>query len=532
MSGKGKISLTIGFALLISLAGLYFALQIWMPFMWFFLAPGLICVLIWIYLERKILFDFFTMKTTRQGLNMGALILLAAVILVFVNFMAGRYNRTFDFSTTDKFTLSEQSKKILDNLKNDSADVQVKYFYKEGLEGVEANKKIFSNMVKIFQDYSSDARSKIKMEFIEMNSRPKITQEFGATKGAGEGFIEYNGQKNRIESQGSSANAANYSEQDFINALIKTTRKEKKKIYFLQGHGERDAANEKSETGVSALKQMLEKNSYTVESYNMIEKGGLPMDANVIAIFNPENTFQKHEVNALQDYLNNGGALLLTFDEKNMAGLADLIKLMGIAIEKNYIFNIFNSPSGPVINAQQPTVAVQYSPTSEITRFFASNSSSVFLRPSSIKLLDIPPTLQVDPLVKSPEASVALENFDSQQFNGQPQSYVLAVEVKGKLKENAANNFSAVVFADTDFLSNQFIYQNSNKDLVLNTLSALAQEKDLIAIAPKEPLASKMTMTVPEFNQYYKFVVVGLFLPIPFLFLIISFVMWLRRRHA
>lgn len=532
MSGKGKISLTIGFVLLISLAGLYFALQVWMPFMWFFLAPGLLGVLIWVYLDRKLLLDFFTMKTTRQGLNMGVLILLAAVLLIFVNFIAGRYNKTFDFSTTEKFTLSEQSKKILDNLKNDSTNVQVKYFYKEGLEGVEANKKLFSNMVKIFQDYSSDAKSKIELELVEMNTRPKLTQEFGATKGSGEGFVEYKGQKSRIEPQSTNSGQANYSEQDFINALIKTTRKEKKKIYFLQGHGERDVLNEKNETGVSALKQMLEKNSYLVEAHNMLEKGGLPKDAHVIAIFNPENTFQKHEVGALQDYLISGGALFLTFDEKNVAGLGEVLKQMGLELEKNYIFNIFNSPSGPVVNAQQPTVAVQYSPTSEITRYFASNASSVFLRPNSLKMLTAPPTVQVDPLVKSPEASVALENFDGQQFKGQPQSYILAAEIKGKLKENSPGNFSAIVFADTDFLSNQFIYQNSNKDLVLNAFSALAQEKDLIALAPKEPQASKMTMTIPEFNQYYKFIVVGLFLPIPFIFLIISFVMWLRRRHA
>ena len=532
MSGKGKISLTIGFVLLISLAGLYFALQVWMPFMWLFLAPGLLGVITWIYLDRKLLFDFFTMKTTRQGLNMGVLILIAAVMLVFVNFIAGRYNKTFDFSTTEKFTLSEQSKKILDNLKNDPAEVQVKYFYKEGLEGVEAGKKIFSNMVKIFQDSSVEAKSKIKLEIVEMNSRPKLTQEFGATRGSGEGFIEYKGQKSRVEPQGANAGQVNYSEQDFINALIKTTRKEKKKIYFLQGHGERDVINEKNETGVSALKQMLEKNSYIVESYNTIEKGGVPQDAHVMAILNPENTFQKQEVIALQDYLTHGGALFLTFDEKNVAGLGDVLKQMGVELEKNYIFNIFNSPSGPVVNAQQPTVAIQYSPTSEITRFFASNASSVFLRPQSLKMLAVPQGLQVDPLVKSPEASVALENFDSQQFKGQPQSYILAVEVKGKLKENAGHDFSAVVFADTDFLSNQFIYQNSNKDLVLNAFSALAQEKDLIALAPKEPKASPMTMSVPEFNQYYKFIVVGLFLPIPFIFLIISFVMWLRRRHA
>ncbi len=89
-----------------------------------------------------------------------------------------------------------------------------------------------------------------------------------------------------------------------------------------------------------------------------------------------------------------------------------------------------------------------------------------------------------------------------------------------------------VVYGDTDFLSNQFIYQNSNKDLILNTVSSLIKETDLVSISAKQPQATKMIMTVPDFNQYFKFIVVGIFIPIPFIFLVISLIIWLRRRHA
>ena len=41
-----------------------------------------------------------------------------------------------------------------------------------------------------------------------------------------------------------------------------------------------------------------------------------------------------------------------------------------------------------------------------------------------------------------------------------------------------------------------------------------------------------MKMNPVEFTQFFKFMVVGLFLPIPFVFLIFGIILWMKRRHA
>ncbi len=529
LKSKSNLILTVAFVLLISLGGLYFAIQSWMPFMWFLLVPAILGICGWFFIERALIFDFFTMKTTKQGLNMGALVVIATTLLVFVNFLAARYNKTLDLSATGQYTLSDQSKKIIDAATMGADEnIQVYFFYKEGLEGVEFSKKSFSSLVKVYQEYSA----KIKFEYIEMNSHPKLTQDFGANKGSGEAFVEYKGQKNRIEGQFSGQGLQNFSEQQFTNALIKTTRKTKKSVYFVQGHSERNLESEKDETGILSFKQMLEKNSLVVGTINLIEKNEIPADANAVLIIGPQQKFQKFEIETLQAYLTNGGSLILALDQKNTAGLDGFLDQFGLVHEKQYIFNILNSPMGQVVNSQQPTVAIRYSETSAITKVFSKNSSTLFPKPNSLKISNVPSYMKADVLVQSPEASVALENLDSADYKEKPAAYNLAVELSGKFKELATKNFSAVIFADADFLSNQFIFQNSNRDLALNTVSSLIQETDLVSLSPKEAMASKMIMPVPEFNQFYKFVVVGLFLPIPFIFLLISFVMWLRRRHA
>ena len=528
MKSKSNLILIVSFVMLISLGGLYFAIQSWMPFMWFFLAPGILGIFTWIFIERSLLFDFFTMKTTKQGLNMGVLILLTTTLLVFVNFLAARYNKTFDMSLTKQFTLSEQSKKVIDlALTDEKSNLQVRFFYKEGLEGTEQSKKAFLSLLKVYQEYNS----KIKFEFNEINSYPKLAQDFGATKGSGEAFIEYNGQKNRVEGQFSGQGLQSFSEQQFTNALIKTTRKTKKSVYFMQGHSERNLDSEKDETGVWSFKTMLEKNSLTVNTLNLALKNEIPADASAVIIIAPQQKFQKFEIETLEAYLVQGGSLVLALDQKNTAGLEGFLDHLGVVHEKQFIFNILNSPMGQVVNSQQPTVAVQYSSTSNITKTFSTNSSSVFLKPNSLKISTVP-LIKSDVLVKSPEASVALENIDSKDYKGEPKAYNLAVEVSGLYKEGATKDFTIVVFADANFLSNQFVYQNTNRELALNTVSSLVKEDDLIAFSPKEAMSTKMILPIPEFNQFYKFVVVGVFLPIPFIFLLISFVMWLRRRHA
>ncbi len=515
MSSKGKLLFTISILSALALGGLFFAIRVWMPFMWFVVAPSIIGFIGWIYLDRRQIIGFFNMKTTKQGLNMGVITFITLALLAALNYVGARHYATYDFSSSHVNSISDQSKKILSSLES---ELNVKFFYKTGAERAEENKKIFRELVKHYQD----ASNKINLEIIEINERPKLAMEFGANKGTGEAFVEYKGNKNRIE---------NYSEQDFTNAIIKLTRKEKKNIYFLQGHNERSIDDEKNEVSLFGFRQMLEKNSFNVKKLSLATATKVPDDANLLVIAGPTQQFQSSEVKALEDYLTLGGNLLLMLDEKETVGLSGLLKKLGVELEPHYIYNVFDSPMGKVVNAQAATVAVQYSTTSEITKVFTANQMTVFRNPHSLKISDEIKLIKAEVLVRTPDSAVALAELDSKDYTGKPQSFNLAVLVNGKLSADA-KDFSAAIYADTDFVSNILLYQNINRDLALNTVSSLTKETDLISVSAKEPMVSKMLVSPPEFNQFFKFTVVGLFFPLPFVFMILSLVLWYRRRHA
>ncbi len=515
MSKKGKLFLTISLFSLIALGGLFFAIKVWMPFMWFVAAPALIGIIGWLAVDITAVKEFFGMKTTKQGLNMGALILIALVFLSVVNYLGARHYETFDFSTNHLNTLSDQSKKILKSL---DSDLDVKFFYKNGADKVEENRKAFRELIKRYQDGSP----RVRFEFIEMNERAKLAQDFGANKGTGEAFIDYKGNKNRIE---------NYSEQDFTNAIIKLTRKTKKNIFFLEGHDERNLDAEKDETSLYGFKQLLEKNSYAVQKFSLSTTAQVPANVDALVIAGPKQSFQDFEIKALEDYLERGGTLMLAFDGQIPAGLQKIISKLGVDLASYYVFNVFDTPMGPVVNAQSPTVGVQYSMNSEITRVFGATQMTVFRQPNAFILATPTDRIQAEAIVKTPENSVALKNLDSADYMGKPQSYNLAVEIKGKYG-NSDKEFTVVAFADTDFMSNILLYQNLNRDLALNTVASLAKEIDLIAVTPKEAQATKLTLSPPEFTQFFKFTVLGIFFPLPILLMIISLVLWFKRRHA
>ena len=114
--------------------------------------------------------------------------------------------------------------------------------------------------------------------------------------------------------------------------------------------------------------------------------------------------------------------------------------------------------------------------------------------------------------------------------DGQLAEHTIAIASHGPFPQggSADKPFDLVVFGDSHFLTNQMLYNFVNRDLFLNSIALLSKEDNLISITPKEQGGSKIDMTSAKEAVLFW----GLFLPLPIAFLIASFFVWLRRRHA
>lgn len=509
MSKLAKILLLFSGLSLVSFVIVRFLVGFWIPFLWIPLAlfGGLAGAAI--YQDRSLYKDFFTMKTTKQGMSMGALIGLVIFFLVVVNFIAVRKYATFDFSLAQVNSLSAQSVQLVRGLKQ---ELRVLYFYQKGTEGVEENRRAFIELMKKYQDQSPQ----VKLEFIDVNERPDLTEQYAVNKGNGVVFLDYMGRKSQIQK---------IDEQEITSALVKVTREKDKVIYFTTGHAEKNLEDSKDPGGLNALKSMLEGNRYTVKTLSLVsQNGSVPEDADLVMAVGPQQTFLDSEILALQKYLDRGGSAIFALEPKALDHLQKFLQANGVEIGNNYLVNFVDTQIGRAVNPQV-TTGLQFSNESPITKPFEKGLFSVFRLPMEVKLADkLPAGYQGEVLVKTSDKTMAYADTNF-KVGGKIGTYDLAVIVQAK---KAEKSFSLVVFGDADFMTNQMLYQNLNRDLILNSVAFLAKEENLISIAPREVGVTQMQLSETAFYAFiFCFILV-----VPAALLIAGGVIGFKRRYA
>ncbi|MCS6838528.1 MAG: GldG family protein [Bdellovibrionaceae bacterium] len=509
MSRLGKALWFIAGICLVSFAVVRFLLGTWVPFLWVSLGLSAVAIIAAFVVDHKFYREFFALRTTRQGMSMGAMILLVLVLLISINFLSTRYYKTFDFSLNQINTLSEQSIQLAKQLDD---ELKVIYFYEDGAEGVVQNKRAFIDLIRKYQDVSSH----IKLEFVEVNERPDLAELYGIKKGTYSVVLDYKGRRNVIEK---------IEEQEITSALAKVTRQKEKRIYVLAGHGEASLESAKDGRSLAVFKSLLEGNRYQVETLTFSQASRVPDDADVLMVWGPQQQFLDFEVKAIIDYLKKGGSLILGLEPWKPHQLGELLNTLGIKEGENVVVTVLDTPFGRAVNPEA-TRGTEFSTTSSITKPFSRNEMTVFRLPQSLSKIE-GKSFEYSELVKTGSETLAFSSLNFNEAQAKKGPFTLAFEIKGKL-EGAEKSFHAVVLGDEDIFLNRYLYLNLNRDLALNIVSALAKEENLISITPKEIQATQLNMTQTDFVLF----IFALVIPLPVLFFILSGVQWFRRRNA
>jgi ABC-type uncharacterized transport system involved in gliding motility auxiliary subunit len=529
MSRSGKILFFLAGLSLVSFAVVRFLLGGWVPFLWFALGFTALFIFGGFFVDRSFFKEFLSLKTTKKGMSMGAMILMALVTLGSLNFLGSRHYLTWDLSLNKMNTLSDQSVQLAKSLKS---DLRVIYFYQEGAEGVTQTKGLFIQLLRKYQDVNS----RIQLDFIEVNERPDLAKEYGIERGTQSVVLEYEGRRNTIEK---------IEEQELTGALAKVTREKEKKIRVLSGHGQVGLNPSQDGRSLSVFKNLLEGNRYQVESFSFTQATQLPEDTDVLVIVGPKQQFLDFEIQAIEHYLIKGGSLFLALESGSSTGLESLLGKIGLKLDQNVVVTVIETPLGRGIDPRF-TRGVEFSTTSTVTKPFGRNEVTVFRMPQSLSRTggDIP-SLEWTELVKTNTQSIGYQDLNF-KAEGQKGPFTLAYEVKGVFPSSSQENskggdspsedpssksgvsFHGVILGDEDIVSNQLLYQNLNRDLVLNAVSALAKEENLISISPKEIQSTRLEMTETGFILF----IFGLVIPLPLLLYGLSGFFWFRRRNA
>src|SRR2546422_796648 len=464
------------------------------------------CLTVFLVTHFELFREFSTRRATRLGLNSILMIVLMGTILGILNFLAARHSVRWDFSESKRFTLAPQTARLLRELPR---EVKVTVFTSDQ----SPVRLAYRDLIDSYQTHTA----KLTVEFVDPEKKPGVARQYGITR-PDTAVLESGKQEMRITSA---------SEQELTNALIRVTKDEKKNVYFLTGHAEH-TLEDGSKEGYSFLKEALERQGYTVRSLSLYESKTIPTKASVLVLAGPQKPVSPAEQVRLADYVRTDGRLLLLLDPGSRAGLEGTLAAWGLRTDNRTVLDTQTILGGdltmPVVNTYG---------THEITQDLGQ-VFTMFPLARPVSFLDSKGNeWAFHPLAKSSPRSWARtgEMTQTRDFNPRkdtqgPLTLAALVVARANPSENARQP-AVLLVGDSDFASNAFLDFSGNTDFILHAVAWLAEEKDLVTIAPKDTTLGTLLLTAAQSNALFVLQVLGL----PGFFLLAGFAVWRHRRR-
>lgn len=470
---------------------------------------GLITTLLYLLSQWRDIARSFSKRNVQYGSMAIGSIALVLAILIAVNWISTRQNKRWDLTANQQYSLSEQTRKVLGDLKQ---PVAVKVF---------ADSDGFTHFRDVLEEYQYGSKQ-LTVEYVDIIKQPTVAQRYQIAQ-PGTVVFEYAGRTEKVTST---------DEQQMTNALIKVVQGRQPKIYFVYGHGERDTTGADRD-GYAGAADQLKSSNFVIDRLALAQDPNVPADADVVIAAGPDSDYLPAEIDALRAYLRRGGHVLLLIDPPATADAKPLINLVafaaewGIDVGTNVVVDV--SGVGRAFNAgPEVPIALSYPAHPINDRFQQMTAYSVARSVRPIEGGANGRTAQA--FVETSANSWAESDVRNLMTTGQVQRNLDGGDIAGPVSLGAAVSAAAetpatppapaaadgtapvppagddapkpearlVVIGDSDFAANWLLGFQGNRDLFLNTANWLSLQENLIAIRPKAPDDRRITVTADQ----------------------------------
>ncbi|MBX7157149.1 MAG: GldG family protein [Verrucomicrobiae bacterium] len=469
-------------------------------------------------------------------------LIFAGVLVTAINYLSYRHYRTFDFSDSQYFTLSEKTINFLQHLEE---PVTIYLFFNP-------ENPLYSRVEPLLRRYQDEGGSKVIYELIDPYRDAVKAQTLSAKYRLGEQdnvvILDYQGRSKFVDASemaemetpspfGDQTERVKSfkAEEAITSALVSLVQEKPSKIYFTAGHGEGDVTSSDPKIGFSELNLRVERENIVTTNLNLLLNPVLPDDADAIVIAGPTTAFQEDEVAVLRDYLKRNGKLLLLLEPGVKTGLELLLEEYGVIVDNDYVVGIVNVLGAQRLLGSVPVEDYGNHPIVEKMKSVTTVLNSVCSVRAKLDETDSEKNNVVE-LLKSPAAfwgetdfkqeSVSFE--EAKDYKG-PLSLAVAVDT-GKVGEEKVDLSGArlVVIGSTSSFSNQQLVSLPGVlDLFLNSMNWLLKKNNLIGISPKT--AKEFSLGLTDSQLMSLALIIGFALPVSVL--LIGFGVWWRRRR-
>lgn len=442
-------------------------------------------------------------------------IAILIVVNVLVSVLPTKYTK-YDISSSQLYSITSSTKVVVNALEK---DITIYWVVQNDQED-----SVIENLLDKY-DSLSDHITVVKKN---PDVYPTFTQTYTSETVANNSLIVECGDKYRYIAYSDiyltdvdyTTYSYNYSfdgEGAITSAIDYVVSDELPKIYTLQGHGESDLPSEFS--------SQLEKENYEVESLSLLNIDEVPEDADCLLIYAPTSDISEEEATLLENYVNNGGKLLVMAGPTQDGTLTNLYSVLssygvdtvdGIVIESDRNYYTF----------QMPYILLPEMQSSDITDPLI-NSNYYVIFPLA-QGLTIQSTSSATSLLTSSSTSYSkvdgynLTTYDKEDgdIDG---SFALAVQV------DTSNDGSLIWFGSSYYLEDSYNAYSSgaNLDMTMNALSELIGEREAVSIRSKS--LNYNYLTISESNaSTLKTWMIGI---IPGVFVVYGIITVIERRR-
>jgi ABC-type uncharacterized transport system involved in gliding motility auxiliary subunit len=438
-------------------------------------------------------------------------ILVILAIIVGANYLANRYNKSVDATANKRFSLSDQTKKVVGDLKQ---DVTIQYFDKA--DGMQNAKDLLGRYANL--------SPKVHIEYIDYMKKPQLARAANITKEA-TAIVQIGAKKEE---------AKTFDEEGLTGAMIRAIKGGVRTVCVVSGSGEH-RVEDTGQDGFSDFQAAVQRDNYQVKAVNLLEKAEVPSECTVLVVSGPSGDYVQPEVDAIKKYVEGGGRAMFLLDPPLKIGrkeisdnnvLHDLLASWGVTAQKDLLLDenplsqlvglgpevplVTTYDSHPIVNDLAGTATgfplsrsldIKNENHTSVSKLFATSPSSF----STFNLSS--PEIRIDPNKdkKGPFTLAAAGTYDT----GKPSS-------QGRF----------IVVGNSRWASNSFLKFNGNRNLALNMMNWLSSDEDLISIRPKEQEDRRLSLTRAQFLMVRT---VSQFL-LPLVVVIAGVMVWAKRR--
>jgi len=321
-------------------------------------------------------------------------------------------------------------------------------------------------------------------------------------------------------------------------AILDVSSPNKKKIYFLSGHGEMRPGDTDGAHGLSQLGDELRQRNYDLADLDLTQTHKIPDDAALIIIAGQQGRVQPFEQELLRNYLQTrAGRLIIMLDPTRSHGLEDLFFDWGVVVRDNVI----HDTSSAYLSDTGELMLRHFDKDHYITKNLVANDLPVIVGPARVILEDkgrsTDDGLNVVTLIVTGPTAWGEESYRLHI----PAAYTPGVDLKGQLgvmvvseRLKPASNLPLsvrggrlAVIGTADLVTNNRIGSGGNLNLFLATVSWTVDRDTQLNIPPRPIPRYLLALSQDELVRLR----LGLYFLVPGVVAIFGLIVYWTRRN-